>query len=357
MALSGTIYKNVGAHWRLQLEWTGTQSISGNYTDVTAKLYWMALDGYGAVNSSATKDCAIYIDGTWDTYSAAGLASLSGNQKKLIHSFTKRVYHNADGTGSVTLDAYFDAEVTLGGTYYGRIELDAKTFTLDTIPRASSLTSSASWTAGNDLGISISRASTSFTHTVKIYVNNVLIKTLTNVGSSATADFTTAENTSIFNQLNTAASTSSKIELLTYNGSTLIGTKTYTGTVTAPAASTISSSVSFNIGDSVTFSISRANSGFTHTLEIYIGGTLIKTITGVGTSTTWTPTSSEKTAMYNTTPNSNTVGVEVRCTTYYNGEQVRTYTSKTGTATVTNSNPIFSASSVTYADTNTTTTT
>jgi len=360
MALSGSFYKNVGSHWRLQLEWTATQNIANNTSTVTAKLFWIALDSYGAVNSSSSKTCSIYMSGSnltgaWNSTSGT-LASLSGNQKKLIHTYSRTITHNDNGTGYVTLDAYFDAEVTLSGVYYGRIDIDAQTFTLDTIPRASSLSSSASWTAGNSLAISISRASSSFTHTVRIYAGTTLVKTITDIGASTTASFSTAENTTIFDVINAGASVGSKIELVTYSGSTPISTTTYTGTITAPSSSTTTSSMDFNIGASVAIGITRANAGFTHTLRFYLGSTLIHTETGVGTSFTWTPTATQITNMYNTTPKSNSIGSKVEIDTFYNGEKVRGTTSKTGTARVTNSNPIFAATSISYADTNTTTT-
>jgi hypothetical protein len=356
MALSGSFYTNVGSHWRLQLEWSGTQSVSGNYTDVTAKLYWIALDSYGAIYSSATKDGGIYISGSWSYFSGAGLAALSANQKKLLHTYTKRINHNSDGTGSVTLDGFFDAEVTLSGTYYGRINLPSKTYTLNTIPRASSLTSSASWTAPNNLSISISRASTSFTHTVKIYAGSTLIKTLTGIRTSATASFTTSENTSIFNVINTGSSTSSKIELLTYSGSTYIGMKTYTGTISAPSASSVSSSTDRYryVDENFPVSLSVGHSSFTHTLK-WTFGSFTKTISGVGSSYTWDPTSTEEQSIYAQIPNAKYGSGTLQVTTYYNGEQVRTPTSVSIQWHVRNSEPTF-GTGYTYKDTNTTTT-
>lgn len=355
MALSGTDYVNVDAGWRLQSEWTATQDISANTSTITVKLYWMSLGSSYTVNSSATKSGQITIDGTSSSFSGAGLAALNGNEKKLLYTYTKTVTHNADGTKSVPLSSYFDANVTLNGTYYGRITVNGTAY-LDTIPRASTLSSSPSWTAGNDLPISISRASTSFTHTVKIYVNNTLIKTITGIGTSTTATFSTSENTTIFTQLAQTSSKQSKITLETYNGGSLVGSNDYLGTCSAPSASTITTSADFNIGDPVSVSISRSNSAFTHTLKFYTGNTLISTITGVGTSATWTPSQAEKDSMYNTTPNSNTVSSKIECYTYYNGVQVQSLTSNTGTATVTNSNPTF-GTGFTYRDTNTTTTT
>jgi hypothetical protein len=355
VALSGTYYTNVGSGWRLQLEWTATQDISANTSTITAKLYWMSLGSSYTVSSSATKDGSITVDGTSSTFSGAGLAALSGNQKKLLHTYTKTVTHNSDGTKSVSFSAYFDAEVTLSGTYYGRISVSGSA-TLDTIPRASTLTSSPSWTAGNSLPISISRASSSFTHDITIKVNGVTIKSLTGIGTSTTVTFNSTEMENIFIELakdTTNFDQVSTIIVTTKNGGSTIGTNTYQGTCSSPSATSLSAS-NFNIGASVPITITESNSNFTHTITATLGSysTTIVTKT-TSTSVTW-DTAPIASNLYNQLPSSNSGTVTLTCTTYYGNTQVRNPVTKTITATVTNSNPTF-GSNFTYRDTNSTT--
>ncbi|MCY9056059.1 DUF859 domain-containing protein [Bacillus spizizenii] len=361
MALSGSYGKDVGSHWRLQMEWSATQSVSDNTSKVTAKLYWIA-DKYGQVNSSASKEAGVQVDGSLSKKTASGLASLNNGQKKLIHSYTKTISHNSDGTKSFTLDGYFKPEVRLGSTYYGTIDLGQKSFTLNTIPRASSLSSTASWTAGNNLSVSISRASSSFTHTVKMYVDGTLVKTAYNVGASVTMSFNDTENEKVFSALNTSSSKSSKIEVLTYNGSTYIGTSSKTGTCTAPAASTLSLPSSVNIGSTLSGTISRKNSNFYHDIRLYFD----TQVDGVGyydilTASTNTTSFSLNTAniasyLYNQCPNANSWRGRIRVWTHYkNGSQVQDGRDYYVTFYVKNSNPTFSSSQFTYADTNSTT--
>ena len=185
MALSGSFYTNVEDHWRLQAEWSGTQSIANNTTTITLNLYWMGLDKYGTTNTSATKDGAITINGNTKTFSGSGLAKLTGSQKRLVSTHVVVVPHNSDGTKTVSLSAYFDIELTLSGKYFGRVNVSS-TATLNTIPRATSLTSSANWIAGNSLPITISRASSSFVHDLTIKVNGRVIKYLYDVATSTT---------------------------------------------------------------------------------------------------------------------------------------------------------------------------
>ncbi|SDX96068.1 DUF859 family phage minor structural protein [Thermoactinomyces sp. DSM 45892] len=354
MALSGSFYTNVGSGYRLQLEWSATQDITSNTSSVTAKLYWMSLGSPYTVNSSASKDCTISIDGSSSSTSGAGMASLRGNQKKLIYQVTKNVPHNNDGTKSISFDGWFDAEVTLSGTHYSRIKLPTKIYTLNTIPRSSSLSSNPSWIAGEDLPLAISRSSTSFIHTIKLYVNDILIKALNNIETSTTITFSESEYRTIFTQLNQTGSKPSTILLETYQGSNLIGSKEYTGLCKAPSPSKVASGSSFNIGDTVLISLSSANHSFTHDLKLYVGESLIKTYSSVGLEAQWIPTQAEKEEMYATTPNANTVSTRMECITYYQGIQVQSLTSVVGTAIVTNSDPTFNDSFI-YKDTNATT--
>ncbi len=136
MALSGSIVQNVDSHWRVVLEWTATQSISNNQSYVNSKMYWESFDAYGEVYSTATKEVGIqYNNGAWDRKTEAGLAELSAYQKKLIHEKNFTINHASDGTATFSLDGYFDVEVTLSGTFYGRIDLTQENFTLNSFDR------------------------------------------------------------------------------------------------------------------------------------------------------------------------------------------------------------------------------
>ncbi|MCA1025793.1 DUF859 domain-containing protein [Cytobacillus kochii] len=366
MALSGTFYKNVNSHWRLQGEWSASQSISGNYSNVTLKVYWMCLDKYGTTYTSVTKSGSSTINGSSDAFSAS--AKLTGSEKKLVQTHTVKVNHNSDGTKSFSMSAYFDIKLDLS-PYVSRVSI-SDTVTLNTIPRKSSLTDSTpNFTAGSDIALGISRASSSFTHYVHIDVKNssgtyVNVKML-DFGSSTSksTSFTTAEKTKIFDLLAGRSSTDVRWNFHTESGGSSIGYNTYYSTVTAPSASTISSGTDRDvyIDQAISIGITRRDSEFTHTLKIYSGGndpataTLVKTITGVTTSVSWTPTQAEMDKMYATTPNSKVVDGNIEVYTYYGSELVRSHTDNDINFHVRNSNPTFADSNVTYEDTNATT--
>ncbi|QIW88691.1 structural protein [Bacillus phage P59] len=343
MATSGSISMIVGSKQRhkLSVEWSASQDISGNKSTITAKMYWESTSSYGTISSSATKSGSIYIDGTWYDFSGAGLASLSGVQKKLIATKSKTVSHAANGEKDIVIDGWFNPDVTYSGQSFGTQSLAAKTFSLNTIPRKSSLTDTTpSFTAGSDFNIGISRASSTFSHKAYIDVLDyngtwqyIKMVQFSSSQTSLSSSFSTSEKTEIFQRLGGRSSATFRINLHTYSGSTSLGYNTYTGTVTIPNLTVVSSvngeagaSNRAYVDQSITVGLTRYDSEFTHTLSIISAGSFSKTITGVGYTTTFTLNSTEQSQLYTDIgPNSTAVDGNIRVYTYYNGQQVGTY--------------------------------
>ena len=166
-------------------------------------------------------------------------------------------------------------------------------------------------------------------------------------------NFTDTENQWIFEEL--AKDTSnfdqqSTIEIKTKSGGTVIGTKTFTGTVSSPNATYTTTQTNFNIGDSFGVGINRSNPKFTHLVKLRLGNTLIKQYENVG-STLYIDTSDVTDLIYSLTPNSNELGLLIETFTYFNGVLVRKATTESIVAKVINSNPLFSDSFI-YKDSN-----
>lgn len=218
---------------------------------------------------------------------------------------------------------------------------------------ASTLTSSPSFTAGENLYVSVAREYSVYTHIARVYVNNVGIA-FKAFSATTTIEFTQTNNTAIFQELAGATQKESKIVLETYNSQgDLIGIRTYFGDCKSPQGTFLSSSADFNIGADVPLNLgTRANAAFLHVIEVDVNGVNIKTFADVVSGVTWVPSASEKTAMFAQTPNSKTVNTLIKVRTFYNGVQVSTTKLKSGTATVTSaSKPTFTTT--TYLDTNT----
>lgn len=374
MALSGKIQKSWGpsSHYTLECDWSATQSITGNTSTITAQMKLYSDSGW-SIYSSATKSGNISVNGTNKAISSSGVNTGGGAWINLGAAQTFTVTHNSDGTGSFTLDGDFAFNVTISGTYYGDIALTASTFTLDTIPRATTLSSPnpTNWTAGNNITFNLNRNSSGFSETVKLEVQDksnssawTTVNTLTGQGSSATFSFTTAQNTIIFKALNGTTSTASRLTITTYSGAgstgSLVGSaQSYTGTVSAPAVATASAPY-FNIGDTVTITLSGTKSGYTYKLQWVWPSYSPIIATGISASSySWNTSSADSTAggtyasnMYTKIPTATYSHGNLVCTTYYNGYQVNVPTTSSNVyAYVVNSNPTF-GTGYSYADTN-----
>jgi hypothetical protein len=371
LANSGVVSKIFGAKSRhkLSVEWSASQDISGNKSTITAKMYWESLSSYGSIYSSATKSGSIYIDGVWYDFSGAGLAALSGVQKKHIATKTRTISHNDAGELDVTIDGWFAPEVDYAGEWFGTFSLPGQTWSVNDIPRKSTLTDTTpSFTAGSDFNIGVKYASSSFTHKAYIDVLDYngtwqYIKAV-DFGkgeTSKSSNFDSRDKNEIFQRLGGRSSATFRINLHTYNGSSNLGYNTYTGTVSIPSLTTVKAtngtaykSNDVYIDQSITIDLERSDGEFNHTLVIS-GGGFTKTIPDVGTSTTFTFSPDEQDDLYNAVgPNSFNMDGNIRVYTYYIDTQVGSYTDYDLNFYVKSSvsSPSFSGSGISYMDTN-----
>lgn len=232
MASSGTIQEAIRTGYRIQIAWSvDSQSEANNTSTVTAKVQLVSTGASYTINSSASKSGSLTINGT--KYSFTFTASLSGNQTKTIYTKTVTVAHNADGTKICAFSCVVGIDVTLSGTFYGDITASGSG-TFNTIARAStisSVTSSVAINGTNAVTVNITRASSSFTHTV-VFSFGSYSKTTTAVATSTSY----AIPTSWMNAIPNATSGTAKVTVTTYSGSTKIGSAVSQNfTVTVPA--------------------------------------------------------------------------------------------------------------------------
>jgi len=239
MATSGTIQQAIRTGYRIQIAWTvNSQSVANNTSSVTAKVQLVSTGSSYTINSSASKSGSLTINGTKYTFNFT--AALSGNQTKTIYTKTVTVAHAANGTKTCSFSATCGINVTLSGTYYGNVTASGSG-TFNTIARAStisSVTSSVSVNGSNAVTVNITRAASSFTHTV-VFSFGSYSKTTTGVGTSTSY----AIPQSWLNAIPNATSGTAKVTVTTYSGSTKIGSavsKNFTLTVPSTVVPTIS---------------------------------------------------------------------------------------------------------------------
>ena len=157
MALSGSFTGTTANQYITpKIIWNATQSVSGNYSTVTATLtYSRNNTGYA---SEGDWSGSLTINGNTTTATKHLVITYNSNTIAVTH--TVQVAHDADGTKSITISA--DGSMppsTLTSTSI------SATVTLSTIPRATTPTLSAfSVYMGDNVTISLPRASSHFTH-------------------------------------------------------------------------------------------------------------------------------------------------------------------------------------------------
>ena len=226
MASSGSFSGSIrDGHYKLRVDWSQSKNVSANTSTVTCKLY---LVNDWSLNISGRSDNTCTIDGSAQTFSSPAISTTGTH---LLGTVSRTVNHASDGSKSLAISAVFQIRATLSGTYYGTITASAN-ITLDSIPRASSV-SAANMTMGSAGTISISRASSAFTHTLTYSFGNTS-GTIATKTTATSVSWTPA--LSLASQIPNAISGTCTITCTTYNGNTNIGSKTCTLTLSIPAS-------------------------------------------------------------------------------------------------------------------------
>lgn len=217
MALSGTVQKVFSTGYTLKTEWVQSPDEINNKSTVTCTHKLVCASGYSLYISARSNSCIV--GGVSKTFKSAAI-STAGGTTITLGTTTHTINHNADGTASVSLSTTFYPRATISGKTVNSVTA-SETITLNTIPRESAVTCN-SFYIGDSTTITINRASSNFTHTIKYTfgnLNNVLIVAKTNETSIGW----TPPNT-FHSQIPNATSGSGTVTCETYNGDALIGT-------------------------------------------------------------------------------------------------------------------------------------
>ena len=230
---SGTINGSTNNQYiKCKIEWTSTKNVSANTSSVTAKLYyWRTNTGYRTYGAEKYTLTINGVSKSVERSYSEGI-ELTNSTPVLAHTFTTTVSHNADGKKSITIKA-------TGGKTSGSFTSTtcSGTATLDTIPRKSTL-SVSNGTLGTAQTLTITEQASAFTH--KLYYTCGSVGTTYILGSSSGTSTSLSTSwtppLSLANQNTTGTSISIKFTLQTYNGSTLIGSNSYTKTFSIPSS-------------------------------------------------------------------------------------------------------------------------
>ena len=200
----------------LRFTWSqSSQSIANNNSVVSWSLQLIASGG--SISSSASKSWSIAVNGT--NYSGTNTVGISSGNTKTLASGTTTIAHNADGTKSFSFSFSQQFDISYSGVGWIGTKSGSGSGTLTTIPRTSSV-SSTNANIGENIKITINRASSSFTHTLT-YAFNSLSGTIATKTSSTSVSWTLP--TSFYAQIPNSKSSWGRVICDTYSGSTKIG--------------------------------------------------------------------------------------------------------------------------------------
>ena len=200
----------------LRFNWSqSSQSIANNNSVVSWNLQLIASGG--SISSSASKSWSVTVNGS--NYSGTNTVGVSNGQTKTLASGSTTIAHNADGTKSFSFSFSQQFDINYSGVGWIGTKSGSGNGTLKTIPRTSSV-SSTNANIGENITITINRASSSFKHTLSYSFCN-LSGTIATKTSSTSVSWKLP--TTFYAQIPNSKSSWGTITCDTYSGSTKIG--------------------------------------------------------------------------------------------------------------------------------------
>ena len=253
MSLSGTIsgsFTGVStSNARPKINWTATQNIAGNYSDITATLVYYRYGSYYAYNGSHSVSLSINANNNTGNYAfdLRGTAPLSDT----IRSRTVRVYHNADGTKSCNISFSCDTDTSFG------TGSASATVTLDTIPRAATITSTLAHTIGGNLAYTLTNLGSFYVKLVLLVWNGTeyveVISSERGTGTSGEIELGATENNIMYEAMPNVTSRAGILRAYTYSDSgytTQVGSyQDKAGTISINQATNKPTFTTFTVGN------------------------------------------------------------------------------------------------------------
>lgn len=221
MALSGQI-TGVYRGYTLQANWTASQNIAGNYSDITIKHVLVIGSAYSLNIGSRSNSCTV--DGAAQSYSSPAINRKGGSVT--LGTTTHRVNHNADGSKTCTIRDVFNINATLDGVKVSNITASGN-ITLDAIPRQATITRANDFSDDGTPSLTFSNAGGFTASAALIFGGKTINRANAITGKSGTYNFslTDAERETL-----RAACTGISMQV-TYRLTTTIGGTAYTSDV------------------------------------------------------------------------------------------------------------------------------
>lgn len=216
---SFTVYTN-NQYIRGTVSWTATKDEANNRSLVkmTLRMY-RTNTGYTTVRVPII---TFTIDGTSYTYNTGEWVDITYNSNTFCGSYERYVSHNSDGSKVCPLKISGRLD---GSTDY---PLTTKTVnaTLDTIPRATAITSFPNFVLGQNIAVKLGVANAGFRHTMVLTIGSIIVATRVNIADDFTLVLSTSEQNTIYNYLRNETSWTIILHCSTFYSGSQIGDTT-----------------------------------------------------------------------------------------------------------------------------------
>ena len=333
MATSGSFSNYPVNNFGLYCTWSASQSVTGNYSDVTLNVYLK----YYTLSVGSRSDSTVSINGVSETYTAPAISdSVSGYDTTLLKTYTVRVNHNSNGTKTgVALSASWRFSGTYSGTSIGTITAST-TVDLDSLDRtAPTVSCSVSNITANGFKISATSSATADIWQYSTNGGTNWTQFSTTAGTSANTTLSSLTPNTSYSVKVRARKKSNQV----YGTSSAVSTKTLGGS-TIDSVSTLTADAS---SVSISMSTTVYDAAYTHTLQIKNGSTVYLSITGLswakGTATrTITLTSAQRTTLLTAMASVKSFSATFALLTYSGSTQIGSTSTKTATVQTTSAN-------------------
>ena len=345
MATSGSFSNYPVSNFGLYCTWSATQSVIGNYSDVTLNVYLK----YYTISVGSRSDSTVSINGVSETYTAPAISdSVSGYDTTLLKTYTVRVAHGSDGkkTG-VALSASWRFSGTYSGTSIGTITAST-TIDLDALDRtAPTVSCSTSNITANGFKISATSSATADIWQYSTNGGTNWTQFSTTAGTSANTTLSSLTPNTTYSVKVRARKKSNQV----YGTSSAVSTKTLGGS-TVDSVSTLTADAS---SVSISMSTTVYDAAYTHKLQIKNGSTVYLEITGLswakGTATrTITLTAAQRTTLLTAMASVKSFTGTFALLTYSGSTQIGSTATKTATVQTTSASSAPTMGAFTFYD-------
>ena len=312
--------------------WEESTSVENNTSRIKYEFYASQRTGFSFTGTTRNPAGRVVVNINGSDVDWADIGFISYGTGDCYRQGYVNVPHNSDGTKEMSFSIRMD-EVTgnyAGDTWkYGAASVSS-TLWLATIPRASSISvTSGSGTkpGAGSINLSISRASSAFTHTITWSYHDLTGTVGTGIGTSATWDVPLS-----FIEKSPSADSWMTFVCKTYSNGTEIGSSSCTANIGHYQPSSISnytSNIICNGTNTIDVTISRGHSSFVHDVEWVFGSHKYKK-TNQGTSSSYAP----PTSWLDVISSANSGIGSIVVTTYYKTTKIGSVTSPNFTLNV-----------------------